>query len=88
MKQSKRMSLMEAGINVLSGMFIAFCISQSIAILSPYIAKYLITGFHFDLNLKSNILVTVILTFASIIRNYCWRRYFNNKIHARIKKDY
>lgn len=82
------MSLIEAMLNVLSGMLIAFCISQTISISAPFIAKYLISGFTFELNIKSNIIVTIILTFTSIIRSYFWRRYFNNKIHKAIEKEY
>ena len=64
--QTRKNSLLEALVNILSGAILAFIVSQSLVISSPLIAKYLITGFHFELSMGDNIFVTFVLTCVSI----------------------
>jgi hypothetical protein len=80
--QTRRQSLIEAIVNIISGMVISFSISFLFTILSPYIALYLYSGFSFHTSIAGNIIVTITLTVVSIIRSYFWRRYFNKKHHT------
>lgn len=66
MKQSKKHSLVEAFVNVGSGMVIAFSTTQ---LLAPILG--------ITISLHANGILTIILTTVSIIRSYCWRRAFN-----------
>ncbi len=75
--QSKKLSGLEACLNTFSGMVIAFSISQLACILTPTIQKYISKDFVWDINYKSNIVITIILTIVSVGRSYVWRRYFN-----------
>ncbi len=77
--QTNKQSLIEAVINVSSGMVIAFSFTQ---LLAPILG--------IDISVSSNFVLTCVLTCASIIRSYLWRRYFtkrnkpnmaNSKIH-------
>lgn len=77
MNQSKRHSLLEACLNVFSGMVIAFIISQLAHCYEAEIQRYIWSGFVWNLSVGSNIIVTVVLTIVSIIRGYIWRRIFN-----------
>ena len=64
--QSKYQSLLEALINVGSGMIIAFSVTQLIA---PLLG--------ITISLQANGVLTLLLTTISICRSYCWRRIFN-----------
>ena len=77
--QSRRHSFLESCVNVASGMFIAFVISQIAHIFQHEIQKYIWSGFEWNISVGSNIVMTVILTVVSVVRGYAWRRHFNNK---------
>lgn len=64
--QKKHVSLIEAILNVASGMIIAFTVTQ---VLSPSLG--------FDISPIQNMTLTCILTVVSILRTYIWRRIFN-----------
>lgn len=81
--QTKRQSLIETILNVFSGMVIGFSISQLAHVLAPYIQQYIWSGFVWKLSAGSNAVMTVVLTAVSVMRSYCWRRYFNHK-HAKM----
>mgnify|MGYP001345057361 CR=1 len=72
--QSKRESLMEIGLNVGSGFLVAWILT--ITVLPLF-------GLHTTIN--ESFQITLIFTFASIIRGYLWRRYFNNITARRIE---
>jgi hypothetical protein len=76
--QSKRHSLLEAIANVFSGAAIAFTITQLGSILDLW-----------AISPSKNLLLTLILTFVSLLRSYIWRRIFNkNKVILKLaKKD-
>lgn len=78
MSQSRRHSVIEAFVNVFSGMFIAFAVSQLAYVYQNEIREYLWTGFTWDISVSSNIFMTIVLTVISVIRGYIWRRIFNN----------
>lgn len=65
--QSQYYSLLEAIINIMSGMVIAFSVTQFIAV--PLLGISISVG--------QNIVLTAVLTIVSIIRAYFWRRAFN-----------
>ncbi len=75
--QSKLMSWVESLSNILSGVVIAFTLSQGFSYFAPFIATYLYSGFHWDVGFGSNVIVTITLTVVSIVRSYLWRRAFN-----------
>lgn len=85
--QSKRHSVIEALLNVGSGMVIAFTISQLGHFYQDEIRKYIWPSFTWNLSLESNAVMTGLLTVASMIRGYVWRRIFNKIQLRRIKKD-
>lgn len=77
MSQSKRHSLFEALTNVMSGMVIAFAVSQLAHHYQDEIREYIWEGFTWQLSVSSNIIMTIVLTVISVIRGYIWRRIFN-----------
>ena len=77
--QSRRYSFIESCTNVLSGMLIAFTISQLAVELTPQIQKWLWAGFEWHVSAGSNAAMTGVLTIVSVIRGYTWRRFFNKK---------
>jgi membrane protein implicated in regulation of membrane protease activity len=66
--QSKKLSILEAMVNVGSGMVIAWVIMQYI--LAPLL--------EIKISPADNTIVTIVLTGVSIARGYLWRRYFNS----------
>lgn len=78
--QSRRHSLIESSLNVLSGMIIAFIISQLAHEFEPQIQKYIWSGFEWKLSAGSNAIMTMILTVVSVCRGYAWRRHFNKRL--------
>lgn len=72
--QTKKGSIVEAGANILSGMIIAFVLTQLLVYLSPHIS-----WLDVNISISSNGMLTIILTVVSVVRTYTWRRYFNNK---------
>lgn len=76
-EQTKRQSMIEASLNVFSGMVIAFTISQLAHWFEPQIQKYLWKGFEWNLSVGSNAIMTTLFTVISVVRGYAWRRYFN-----------
>lgn len=76
--QSRKHSAVESCCNIFSGMLVAFVISQLAHELQPLIREYIWSKFEWELSVGSNIIMTVILTFISVIRSYLWRRTFNN----------
>ena len=81
-KQTKWMTATEALLNVGSGMFIAFSISQLAVMYQATIQYYLWEGFQWQVSLGSNIVMTAVFTAVSVIRGYLWRRVFNHH-HAK-----
>ena len=82
--QSKKHSLLEAVMNIGSGMLIAFTLSQLFTIYEESIQLYFYSDFHWNISASSNLIVTVVLTIVSICRSYIWRRIFNHchlKLH-------
>ncbi len=67
MSQSKKHSLLESTLNILSGMIISFIIMQYVLIPLLFI----------EMSYTNNISITLVLTVASIIRSYLFRRLFN-----------
>jgi hypothetical protein len=68
-RQSKKSSLIESSLNVVSGAAIAFMTTQ---LVGPLL------GYH--INPTSNLILTSILTVVSVIRGYFWRRCFENRM--------
>ena len=68
--QSRLGSLIESGINILIGYFVAL-VSQ--IILFPFF------GIHIDL--KTNLWIGAWFTLISLVRSYVIRRWFNARIH-------
>ena len=77
MSQSRRHSVIEALVNVFSGMIIALAVSQLAHVYEHWIQVNIWNEFKWSLNLSSNILMTAVLTAISVIRGYIWRRVFN-----------
>lgn len=75
--QLKRHSFMEAVLNVSSGMFIAFGLSQLAAAYEAEIQQYIWKDFIWKLSTGSNLIMTAVFTGVSIVRGYVWRRIFN-----------
>ncbi len=75
--QAKRHSIIEAFLNVFTGMLIGFTLSHLAHIYQDVIRMYIWSGFVWNLTVGSNVLVTTVLTIASLIRSYIWRRIFN-----------
>ena len=78
--QTRTSSLIEASANVVSGMVIAFLISQLAAHFEPEIQRYIWKGFEWKVSASSNMFMTILLTAVSMWRGYSWRRYFNKQI--------
>lgn len=78
--QSRRHSIIEAMVNVSSGMLIAFIISQLAHVYEHWIQLHIWNGFKWNINAAGNFIMTSILTIVSVIRGYIWRRYFNRRI--------
>ena len=74
--QSKKQSLIEAALNIVSGSCIAFTITQLGTLVNLW-----------NISPGKNLLLTLILTFVSIIRSYAWRRMFNNKLKGKHGKS-
>lgn len=86
--QSKKHSIIEATVNVLSGMIIAFIISQLFHEYQAEVQKYIWSGFEWNITAGSNVVMTVVLTIVSVIRGYIWRRYFNKKSKGLLEDHY
>ena len=84
--QTKKCSFIEVTLNICSGMIIAFCISQLAHIFEHEIQQYIYKGFEWNISASSNMIMTVVLTFVSVLRSYAWRRYFNSKIKTLYKE--
>lgn len=78
--QSKISSVIESTANMLTGMIIAFALSQMAHTYETQIQYYIWTDFHWQLSAGSNMIMTTILTAVSVIRGYLWRRYFNKRL--------
>lgn len=76
-QQSKRHSVIEAMLNVFTGMLVGFTLSQTAAAFELEIQQYIWSGFVWHLSTGSNVLMTSVLTVCSIARSYIWRRIFN-----------
>ncbi len=77
--QTKRHSLLESCMNVISGMAIAFTLSQVAHEFQAGIRDYIWSGFEWNISAGTNIVMTIILTIVSVVRGYMWRRYFNGR---------
>ena len=77
--QSKFHSIIESLANVISGMIIAFVISQLAAQYETQIQQWVWSGFTWRVSATSNVIMTVVLTVISVIRGYAWRRHFNRR---------
>lgn len=82
MQQSKRHSLIETFVNVGLGIIMGFTISQLAHYYQHEIQHYIWKDFVWELSVKSNIVMTFVLTFFSLLRGYVCRRVFN-KIQMR-----
>ena len=69
--QSKLESLIEQICNVGSGMILAFTIAQ--LILWPALGL--------QVSPNENMVITIVLTFVSVVRGYIWRRIFNKRLY-------
>lgn len=65
MQQSKRVSAVEATLNIGSGFILSMMIWQLIAPLLGY-----------DITITENVQLTSVFTVVSLIRSYAWRRIF------------
>ena len=74
MKQHKLESLIEALINTLTGMVIAYCTFQFI--LAPLLG--------IPIGYGQNLIITLSLTVVSVVRSYFWRRVFATGLHKRV----
>lgn len=72
--QTKKGSLLEVALNILSGYLIAWIIGIWIYPL-----------FGFAVTNKQNTILTLIFTLVSIIRSYFWRRLFNFYLTKKVK---
>lgn len=84
MGQSRLASILEAVLNIFTGMIIAFTLSQVFSHYAEVIRVYIYSDFTWAVTAKSNMIVTIILTIVSLIRSYIWRRIFN---HHHIKRS-
>lgn len=75
--QTIKMSLVESMTNTFSGTLIGFGVSQAFYYGQYFIADHILPGFVWNINIKSNVIVTVVLTFIAIARGFCVRRAFN-----------
>ncbi len=75
--QSKQRSFIESTTNTFVGTLIGFGISQLFCYGQVFISDHILTGFRWDVNPESNIVVTIVLTAVSITRGYFVRRTFN-----------
>lgn len=75
--QSRSMAVVEALINIGSGMIIAFALSQLASIHETEIQQYIYKDFHWNVGIGSNMVMTAVLTFVSMLRSFAWRRVFN-----------
>lgn len=85
--QNKRHSVVEALVNTFTGMIVGFTVSQLAHFYQAEIQHYIWSGFVWNLSVKSNMLMTCILTMCSIIRGYIWRRIFNRAQLRRYKNE-
>lgn len=76
--QTRRHSLAESLANVLSGMIIAFALSQLAHEFEHEIQRYIYQGFEWNISVGGNAVMTTVLTLVSIVRGYMWRRYYNS----------
>jgi len=77
MKQSKKSSMLEIGLNTGSGFIVSLIITT---LLLPYMETVGAFG------------ITCIFTVVSLLRSYAWRRFFNNRItlkrvHVKVMKN-
>lgn len=75
--QSKQHSFMESMTNTLLGVLIGFTISQLAHHYESWIQIHLWSDFKWELSVASNVVMTIIITTASLIRGYVLRRFFN-----------
>lgn len=76
MEQSKKESLIEAVVNVSSGMVLAFLVIQFI----------LVPLLDVTLPPSENVIMTIVLTIVSMARGYLWRRFFATGLHKVVHK--
>ena len=69
MSQSKKGSIVESVVNIGSGMVLAFCVMQFILVPLMGLDQFTV---------EKNLIVTIVLTVASMTRSYLWRRVFVN----------
>lgn len=68
MAQSKKQSAFESIVNIVIGLIVSFLIQ---IIVYPIL--------EIPVTIKQNIIITIVFFFASFIRGYAVRRYFNKK---------
>jgi hypothetical protein len=76
--QTRKHSFLETATNTGIGIVISFTISQVAHHYESFIQTYIWTGFTWHLSAASNVVMTTIITIASLIRGYIVRRCFNN----------
>ncbi len=70
-KLSKRRLLFEASINTFSGMVLAVITQQTFNWISPHVS-----WLNVQIDIQSNIILTIFLTGVAVLRGYLWRRFF------------
>lgn len=88
LEQSKKMVATLQIINVCSGMLIAFTIQQAFVFGQEWIQTYIWSDFVCEISLKSNLIVTIVLTVVSILRGYIWTRLFVKLHTKKLTKTY
>jgi phosphotransferase system glucose/maltose/N-acetylglucosamine-specific IIC component len=73
--QTRAVSLVEQVLNVGSGFALSFVIWQTVGPLLGYVVDY-----------ATNFLLTATFTVASLVRGYCWRRFFNAGLHQSVTR--
>jgi hypothetical protein len=73
--QSKRHSIAESVLNILSGSCIAYTITQ----IGSFVGAWAISP-------GENLSLTCILTVVSVVRSYFWRRVFNKHVKRKYKR--
>lgn len=75
-KQTRLVSSIEAAANVLSGFLISWAVWMFIA--GP--------SFGYDVAWHSGLAITTIFTVSSLLRQFFWRRFFENDLHKWVVK--
>lgn len=75
MNQSRLESLIESTINIGSGFFISLALWVFV----------IVPVWNVPVTFGDNLIITAAFTVVSVIRSYVWRRFFNARLHRRIR---